>query len=133
MYNCAQLRLEMLPLQDKQLKEQTTIIKERQGYSAYGFQKTELRNDGELYFSNESLTVTKTVVVVNVLHWSVSILKKRQIIFKGEGGGAKYQFFWYSRAWWDVLRFNQISQSSSMLCKLSHFEIFAVCLDIVVF
>ena len=79
----------MLALQDKQLKEQTTIIEERQGYSVYGFQKTELRNDGELYFSNESLTVTKTVVVVNVLHWSVSILKKRQIIYKGGREGGK--------------------------------------------
>ena len=36
--------------------------------------------------------MTKTVVVVNVLHWSVSILKKRQIIFKGEGGGQNISF-----------------------------------------
>ena len=40
--------------------------------------------------------MTKTVVVVNVLHWSVSILKKRQIIFKGEGGGKILVFLVFS-------------------------------------
>ena len=82
----------MLPLQDEQLNEQTTI-KERQSYSAYGCQKAELRNNGESSFSNESITVTKTIVVVDVLHWSVSILKKRQIIYKGGGEGAKMLVF----------------------------------------
>ena len=54
--------------------------------------------------------MTKTAVVVNVLHWSVSILKNRQIIHKGGKEGAKCEFLGYSREWGEVLHFNQIIQ-----------------------